>query len=188
MLPIINNHRNTCTAGYIELQQISSICQYFTVDATKTLISPFVLSRLDYCNALLSGVPQYLLGRLQRVQNAAARQTELPKQTILLPFCTHSIGCQWQLEFSTKYPSSVTVLCQIPFLNTCPGSCGFIHHRDNSVRPLTTALFVFSPSKQKLLSKILFICWSCNLEQSSIRHQDFRVKNLIQVSPQNPSV
>ena len=33
----------------------------------------FVLSRLDYCNALLSRVPQYLLDRLQRVQNAAAR-------------------------------------------------------------------------------------------------------------------
>ena len=48
---------------------------YLTVDATKTLISAFVLSRLDYCNALLSGVPQYLLGRLQRVQNAAARLT-----------------------------------------------------------------------------------------------------------------
>ena len=35
---------NTCTAAYIELRRISSICQYLTVDATKTLISAFVLS------------------------------------------------------------------------------------------------------------------------------------------------
>ena len=42
-----------------------------------------------------------------------------------------------------QYPPSVTVLCQIPVLNICPGSCGFIHHRDNSVRPVTTAFFVF---------------------------------------------
>ena len=66
---------HTCTAAYIELRRISSSCQCLTVDATKTLISAFVLSRLDYCNALLSGVPQYLLDRLQRVQNAAARLT-----------------------------------------------------------------------------------------------------------------
>ena len=32
-----------------------------------------VLSRLDYCNSLSSGCPQYLLDRLQKVQNAAAR-------------------------------------------------------------------------------------------------------------------
>ena len=149
---------NACTAAYIELRQISLFCQYLTVDAIKTLISAFVLSRLDYCNALLSGVSQYLLDRLQRVQNAAARLTvKASKSDHITPFCTHSIGCQSQLEFSTKYPPSVTVLCQIPVLNICPGSCGFIHHRDNSVRPVTTAFFVF-----------LFICWSCNLEQTSI--------------------
>ena len=66
---------NTCTAAYIELRRFSSICQYLTVDATKTLVSAFVFSRLDYCNALLSGILQYLLDRLQRVQNAAARLT-----------------------------------------------------------------------------------------------------------------
>ena len=80
-------------------------------------------------------------------------QSKLPNQTILLPFCTHSIGCQSQSEFSTKYPPSVTVLCQIPVLNICPGSCGFMHHRDNSFRPATTAFFVFPPSKQKPLVK-----------------------------------
>ena len=83
-------------------------------------------------------------------------QSKLPNQTILLPFCTHSIGCQSQLEFSTKYPPSVRVLCQIPVLNICQGSCGFIYHRDNSVRPVTTAFFVFPPSKQKPLVKGLF--------------------------------
>ena len=32
-----------------------------------------VLSCLDYCNSLLVGLPQYLIKRLQGVQNAAAR-------------------------------------------------------------------------------------------------------------------
>jgi len=32
-----------------------------------------VVSRLDYCNSLLAGVPQVILDRLQSVMNAAAR-------------------------------------------------------------------------------------------------------------------
>ena len=31
------------------------------------------MSLLDYCKALLSGLPKYQLDRLQKVQNAAAR-------------------------------------------------------------------------------------------------------------------
>ena len=90
-------------------------------------------------------------------------QSKLPNQTILLPFCPHSIGCQWQLEFSTKYLPSVTILCQIPVLSTWPGSCGFIHRWDNSVRPVTTAFFMFPPWKQKPLVKDPFhmlVLWS----------------------------
>ena len=35
--------------------------------------SCFVTSKLDNCNSLLAGLPQYLLDKVQRVQNAAAR-------------------------------------------------------------------------------------------------------------------
>ena len=36
-------------------------------------MSALVLSRLDYCNAALAGLPQATLRPLQRAQNAAAR-------------------------------------------------------------------------------------------------------------------
>ena len=52
--------------------RINSIRHYLSVQATKTLVSAFVLSRLDFCNSFLSGCPQYLLHRLQKVQNNAA--------------------------------------------------------------------------------------------------------------------
>ena len=37
------------------------------------LVSAFVLSRLDYCNAILAGLPKSTIAPLERVQNAAAR-------------------------------------------------------------------------------------------------------------------
>ena len=40
---------------------------------TKTLIHAFVTSRIDNCNALLYGLPSYLVQRLQYVLNSAAR-------------------------------------------------------------------------------------------------------------------
>jgi len=39
----------------------------------KQKISAFILSRLDYCNVLLSRLPMSTIRPLQRVQNAAAR-------------------------------------------------------------------------------------------------------------------
>jgi len=39
----------------------------------ETVVHAFIASRLDYCNALLYGVSDRLMCRLQSVQNAAAR-------------------------------------------------------------------------------------------------------------------
>ena len=44
-----------------------------SADAAKTLLQAFISSRLDYCNALLYGVSDGLMCRLQLVQNAAVR-------------------------------------------------------------------------------------------------------------------
>ena len=64
---------NICRIAYLELRRISSVRHYLSTEATKTLVCAFVLSRIDYCNSLLAGVPKYLLDRLQKIQNNAAR-------------------------------------------------------------------------------------------------------------------
>ena len=64
---------NISRVAYLEIKCINSIRNLLSVDTVKTLICSLVLSRLDYCNSLLVGLPQYLIKRLQGVQNAAAR-------------------------------------------------------------------------------------------------------------------
>ena len=56
---------NVCRVAYLELRHINSIQNLLLVDVVKTLVCSLVLSRLDYCNSLLVGLPQYLIKTLQ---------------------------------------------------------------------------------------------------------------------------
>jgi hypothetical protein len=70
----MEDHVNSvCRSCYAHLRQIGRIRKYLTIDASKQLVTSLVISRLDYCNALLYGVPQTLINKLQIVQNTAAR-------------------------------------------------------------------------------------------------------------------
>ena len=63
----------TCQFCYLELRRINSIRHHLSQDALKTLISAFVLSRIDYCNSLLACCPKQLIHKLQKVQNNSTR-------------------------------------------------------------------------------------------------------------------
>jgi len=54
-------------------RHIRNVWQSLPPSAIKTLVVSLVLSRLDYDNATFTGIPGYLLCRLQSVLNAAAR-------------------------------------------------------------------------------------------------------------------
>ena len=55
------------------LRNIGKARCVLTEDATKTVMQSLVMSRLDYCNALLIGIQQDLIAKLQRLKNSAAR-------------------------------------------------------------------------------------------------------------------
>ena len=55
------------------LRRLRSLRHQLGRDVTARLVSALVLSRLDYCNAILVGLPQTTLSSLQRVLYAAAR-------------------------------------------------------------------------------------------------------------------
>ncbi len=58
---------------FAALRQLRSIRRSVSASVFQSLIVSLVLSRLDYGNSVLAGLPTYLVRRLQSVQNAAAR-------------------------------------------------------------------------------------------------------------------
>ena len=66
----VSNNAWTC---YFELRRLASIRRFLTSTATVTLVSAFVLSRIDYCNSLLFGSTHDVTSNLQRIQNYVAR-------------------------------------------------------------------------------------------------------------------
>ena len=67
---------NIAPTIYLELRRLASILIFLTSTATATLISAFVLSRIDYCSSLLFGSTHDVTSHLQRIQSYAARVIE----------------------------------------------------------------------------------------------------------------
>ncbi|KAI5624442.1 hypothetical protein C0J50_15964, partial [Silurus asotus] len=55
------------------LRNIGKLHPMLTFSFAEKLFNTFIFSRLDYCNALLAGVPKATLSKLYLVQNSAAR-------------------------------------------------------------------------------------------------------------------
>ena len=68
-----SNISNISRSCFFHLRRLHSVRQQLGRDVTERLVSKFVLSRLDYCNAILAGLPDATLAPLQRVLNASAR-------------------------------------------------------------------------------------------------------------------
>ena len=62
-----------CRAAYAQLYNIGKIRKYPDQHSTEKLIHALVHSHIDYCNALLTGLPKYLKRELQMVQNTVVR-------------------------------------------------------------------------------------------------------------------
>ena len=99
----VTNIARTC---YFELRRLASIRRFLTSTATATLVSAFVLSRIDYCNSLLFGSTHDVTSHLQRIQNYAARVILcLPKSSSIT---THLISLHW---LPVKIRSTYKIAC-----------------------------------------------------------------------------
>ncbi len=86
------------------LHNIRKIRPFLTEHAAQLLVQALVVSRLDYCNALLAGLPSNTIKPLQMIQNAAARLVfNEPKRTHVTPLfiSLHWLPVAARIKFKT---------------------------------------------------------------------------------------
>ncbi len=86
------------------LHNIRKIRPFLTEHAAQLLVQALVVSRLDYCNALLAGLPANTIKPLQMIQNAAARLVfNEPKRTHVTPLfiSLHWLPVAARIKFKT---------------------------------------------------------------------------------------
>ena len=78
---------------------MSRIHKFLKIPAAKTIVHSLIASRLDYCNSVLTGIPNCDISKLQSAQNAAVRLvmntkkhdhiTPILMELHWLPICHH---------------------------------------------------------------------------------------------------
>ncbi len=83
---------------------VGPIRPFLTEHAAQLLVQALVISRLDYCNALLAGLPSNTIKPLQMIQNAAARLVfNEPKRAHVTPLFVslHWLPVAARIQFKT---------------------------------------------------------------------------------------
>ena len=145
--------QDICRKDYIHIRRISAIRHLLSIDATKTLLSAFVIPKLDYCNSLFYGSPMYMLERLQKVQNSAARLIfQCCKQNHISPLL---ISPHW-LPINTRIEYKLSVICHSFFLGLSPiYLC--THPQEIYALPLTMEFYVSLSCEQRHLGIAHFL-------------------------------
>ena len=120
----VSNIVRTC---YFELRRLTSIRWFLTSTATATLVSAFVLSRIDYCSSLLFGSTHDVTSHLQRIQNYAARIIlRFPKSSNI----TTHLKSLHLLPVKVKSTYKIACLCYHCHSSTAPSYvAGMLHEK-----------------------------------------------------------
>ena len=122
----VSNIARTC---YFELRRLASSRRFLTSTVAATLVSAFVLSRIDYCNSLLFGSTHDVTSHLQRIQNYAARVIlRLPKSSNIT---THLKSLHW-LPVEVRRTYKIVCLCYHCHSSTAPSYFADMLHRKPS--------------------------------------------------------
>ena len=125
---------NIALTCYFELRRLASIRRFLTSTATATIVSAFVLSRIDYCNSLLLGSTHDVTSHLQRILNYAARVIlRLPNSTSIT---THLKSLHW-LPVKVRSSYKISCLCCHSHSSTAPSYVAEMLHKNPSHTRIT---------------------------------------------------
>ena len=94
--------RRVCQAAHCHIRGIATIRKCLSTIACKTIIHALDISRLDFGNAMLYGLPETQLRKLQMIQNSAARLiigTRRRDHITLVLFSLHWLPVRQRIEF-----------------------------------------------------------------------------------------
>ena len=130
---------------FCQLRKIGKIRSFLSTDAANKLAVSLILSRLDYCNSLLAGLPDNKLNKLQHIQNHAAqlflRKSKHESATTLLR-TLHWLPVKARIQFK------IACLCfQCIYQNSMPPYLFDLLHPycpSRTLRSLDTSLLTVS--------------------------------------------
>lgn len=94
--------RNTTKHAFYHLNKVARVRLLLSQVNTDTLMHTFIICRIDYCNALLSGLPKKNIAKLQSLQNSASRVlTRTRKRAHIAPIlkCLHWLPVCFRIDF-----------------------------------------------------------------------------------------
>ena len=150
-------HKTYAAKAYIDIRHISSIRHFLSIDTTKTLLSAFVLPKLDYCNSLFYGSPMCMLDRIRKVENSSASIIfKCRKQNHISPLL---MSLHW-LPINARIEYKLSVICHSFFLGLSP-----IY--------LSDLLLVYTPKRILCSSSDNGILCISNLRKKTFGHRSF---------------
>ena len=119
---------------YLELRRLASIRRFLTSTATATLVSAFVLSRIDYCSSLLFGSTHDVTSHLQRIQTYSTRVIlRLPMSSSIT---TRIKSLNW-LPVKARNTCKIACLCYHCHSSTAPSYVADMLHEKPSHTRIT---------------------------------------------------
>ena len=119
----VSNIARTC---YFELRRLASIRRFPISTATATLVSAFVLSRIDYCSSLLFGSTHDVTSHFKRIQNYATRVILCLLMSSRIT--THLKSIHW-LPVKVRSTYKIACLCYHCHSSTAPSCVVDMLHR-----------------------------------------------------------
>ena len=108
--------KKICRTGNYYLYNLRKIRKHMSQDTMHKLVRAFIHSHIDYCNSVLYNIPDYLIKRLQRILNNAAK---LVRNSYDIPSQNALCSLHW-LPVNLRIEYKLLVLVFKALHNQCP--------------------------------------------------------------------
>ncbi len=170
------------------LHNIRKIRPFLTEHAAQLLVQALVISRLDYCNALLAGLPSNTIKPLQMIQNAAARLVfNEPKRAHVTPLFVslHWLPVAARIQFKTLMLANRTTTGSAP---SYFHSLLWIYIPSRSLRSASERRLVVPSQRFKITLQNILFHRSWPVEWSSHLHPECWIPVNLQATTENSSL